>query len=124
MVNYITSSKFTICMFDYTNLCEVNFKTRRTTYCSNIVLYSMNMFHTLYSIYNTYVHFILIFTNFKNEEKYLYIVQSLKVICSQYDHSIANTSKFTQQCSVVPHYYAVYWLPPASSAFAFARKCN
>ncbi len=76
MVNYITSSKFTICMFDYTNLCEVNFKTRRTTYCSNIVLYSMNMFYTLYSIYNMYVQFILIFTNFKNEEKYLYILQS------------------------------------------------
>ena len=45
-------------MFDYTNLCEVNFKTRRTTYCSNIVLYSMNMFYTLYSIYNMYVQFI------------------------------------------------------------------
>ena len=25
-------------------------------------------------------------------------------------HSIANTSKFTQQCNMVPHYYAVYWL--------------
>ena len=63
-------------MFDYTNLCEVNFKTRRTTYCSNIVLYSMNMFYTLYSVYNMYVQFMLIFKNFKNEDKYLYIVQS------------------------------------------------
>ncbi len=24
------------------------------------------------------------------------------------DHSIANTSKFTQQCNVVPYFYAVY----------------
>ncbi len=39
-------------------------------------------------------------------------------------HSIANTSKFTQQCNVVPYFYAVYWLRPASSAFSFARKCN
>ena len=38
--------------------------------------------------------------------------------------SIVNTSKFTQQCNVVPYYYAVYWLRQASSAFSFARKCN
>ena len=37
---------------------------------------------------------------------------------------IANTSKFTQQCNVVPYFYAVYWLRPASSAFSLARKCN
>ncbi len=48
----------------------------RLYYCSKIVLYSMNMFYTLYSIYTMYIQFILIFTNFKNEDKYLNIVHS------------------------------------------------
>ena len=30
----------------------------------------------------------------------------------------------TQQCNMSPYVYAVYWLPPASSAFLLARKCN
>ena len=30
----------------------------------------------------------------------------------------------TQQCNKSPYVYAVYWLPPASSAFLLARKCN
>ena len=30
----------------------------------------------------------------------------------------------TQQCNLFPNDYAVYWLPPASSAFLLARKCN
>ena len=30
----------------------------------------------------------------------------------------------TQQCNMSPCVYAVYWLPPASSAFLLARKCN
>ncbi len=38
-------------------------------------------------------------------------------------HSTPNTSKFIQQCKVVPYFYAVYWLRRASSAFSFARKC-
>ena len=28
------------------------------------------------------------------------------------DHSIVNTSKFTQQCNVVPYFYAVCWPVP------------
>ena len=35
-------------------------------------------------------------------------------------HSVANG----QQCNTAPYHYAVYWLPPASSAFLLARKCN
>ena len=30
----------------------------------------------------------------------------------------------TQRCNMSPYVYAVYWLPPASSAFPLARKCN
>ena len=30
----------------------------------------------------------------------------------------------TQQCNMSPYVYAVYWLPPASSAFLLVRKCN
>ena len=30
----------------------------------------------------------------------------------------------TQQCNMSPYVYAVYWLPPASSAFLLANKCN
>ena len=30
----------------------------------------------------------------------------------------------TQQCNKSPYVYAVYWLPPTSSAFLLARKCN
>ena len=30
----------------------------------------------------------------------------------------------TQQCNMSPYVYGVYWLPPASSAFLLARKCN
>ena len=33
-------------------------------------------------------------------------------------------SRATQQCNMSPYVYAVYWLPPASSGFLFARKCN
>ena len=41
-------------------------------------------------------------------------------------HSIANTSKFTQQCNVVPFFmqFTGWSLAAASSAFPFARKCN
>ena len=55
------------------------------------------------------------------------LASSLRVgFCNEWKkrHSIANTSNFTQQCNVVPYCYAVYWLPPASSAFSFAKKCN
>ena len=38
--------------------------------------------------------------------------------------SKANDSRATQQCNTVLYYYAVYWLPPSSSAFLLARKCN
>ncbi len=48
----------------------------------------------------------------------------LAIISLGLNHSIANTSKFTQRYKVVPYYYAVYWLPLASSTFSFARKCN
>ncbi len=51
------------------------------------------------------------------------ILEILFSVCFT-NHSIANTSNSTQQCNVVPYYYAVYWLPSASSAFLFARKCN
>ena len=33
-------------------------------------------------------------------------------------------NRATQQCNMSPYVYAVYWLPPASSAFLLARKCN
>ena len=44
--------------------------------------------------------------------------------CWWWYHIIANTSKFTQQCNMVPYFYAVYWPRPASSAFSFVIKCN
>ena len=33
-------------------------------------------------------------------------------------------SRATQQCNMCPYVYTVYWLPPASSGFLLARKCN
>ena len=33
-------------------------------------------------------------------------------------------SRATHQYNTPPCHYAVYWLPPASSAFILARKCN
>ena len=33
-------------------------------------------------------------------------------------------SRATQQFNVSPYIYAIYWLPPGSSAFLLARKCN
>ena len=33
-------------------------------------------------------------------------------------------SRATHQCNMWPYVYAVYWLPPASSGFLLARKCN
>ena len=41
-----------------------------------------------------------------------------------YNHGIANTSKFTQKCNVIPYFYAVCLLRPAISAISFTRKCN
>ena len=46
----------------------------------------------------------------------------MQIIC--HDRSIANCSKFTQQGEVMPYFYAVYWLRPATSVFSFARKCK
>ena len=33
-------------------------------------------------------------------------------------------SRATQQCNLPPYVYAVYWVPPDSSAFLLARKCS
>ncbi len=38
-----------------------------------------------------------------------------------YDHSIANTSMSTQQWNMVPYFYAVSWLRPASSGIIVIR---
>ena len=35
-------------------------------------------------------------------------------------YGIANTSKFTQQCNVVPYYYAVCWLPSVAANSQFS----
>ena len=41
-----------------------------------------------------------------------------------FGHRIRIHRRATQQCNMSPYVYAVYWLPPASSAFLLARKCN
>ncbi len=39
-------------------------------------------------------------------------------------HSIANAGKFTQQCNVVPYFYAVYWLRPPVDCMARIMVIN
>ena len=38
-------------------------------------------------------------------------------MASWFYHSKANTNKFTQQCNVVPYFYAVYWLRKKETEF-------